>query len=390
MVILMNKMISFNGKFGLERETFRVTRTGKLAQTSHPFTQQEFSRDFCENQLEIITPVCNSIESAVHSLQTLSKKAQDTLALQNEKLWMCSNPPHFDDESEITIANYTGEQQGKHQYRLNLERRYGKKMMLFCGIHFNLSFDEETVGENKNAFYMKLLKYSTKYSWLLTLLTAASPVYDASFDGARERKSKLSHYASIRNSERGYWNQFIPILDYTDVQTYCDSIQRYIDKGVLFSEGELYLPVRIKPEGINSIKQLSETGVDHIELRMFDLNPLFPEGIALKDLQFARLLLLYFSLLDDFDFTEQQQREAIINQKNAAKFDVSNVSINGKNILQKAKELLLEMKDFLGNQEESSQIIDYQINKIVDGKRYAQLILDIQKDNFVETILSLA
>ena len=90
------------------------------------------------------------------------------------------------------------------------------------------------------------------------------------------------------------------------------------------------------------------------------------------------------------DFTEQQQREAIINQKNAAKFDVSNVSINGKNILQKAKELLLEMKDFLGNQEESSQIIDYQINKIVDGKRYAQLILDIQKDNFVETILSLA
>ena len=94
--------------------------------------------------------------------------------------------------------------------------------------------------------------------------------------------------------------------------------------------------------------------------------------------------------MDDFDFTEQQQREAIINQKNAAKFDVSNVSINGKNILQKAKELLLEMKDFLGNQEESSQIIDYQINKIVDGKRYAQLILDIQKDNFVETILSLA
>ena len=90
------------------------------------------------------------------------------------------------------------------------------------------------------------------------------------------------------------------------------------------------------------------------------------------------------------DFTEQQQREAIINQKHAAKFDVSNVSINGKNILQKAKELLLEMKDFLGNQEESSQIIDYQINKIVDGKRYAQLILDIQKDNFVETILSLA
>lgn len=386
----MNKKVSFNGKFGLERETFRVTGTGKLAQTLHPFTQQELSRDFCENQLEIITPVCNSIESAVHSLQTLSKNAQDTLALQNEMLWMCSNPPHFDDENEITIANYTGEQQGKHQYRLNLERRYGKRMMLYCGIHFNLSFDKDTVGENKNAFYMKLLKYSTKYSWLLTLLTAASPVYDASLDGSKEIKSKFSHYASMRNSERGYWNQFIPILDYTDVPSYCASIQRYIDKGALFSEGELYLPVRIKPEGVNSIKQLEKMGVDHIELRMFDLNPLFPDGIAIKDLQFAHLLLLYFSFLEDFEFTEEQQREAILNQKNAAKYDVSNVLINGKNILQRVKEMLLEMKDFFGNQKESNQIIDYQMDKIIEEKRYAQLILNIQKDNFVETILNLA
>ena len=50
----------YAGKFGIERETLRVDSQGKLAQTPHPFGSDEhITRDFCENQIELITPVCN-------------------------------------------------------------------------------------------------------------------------------------------------------------------------------------------------------------------------------------------------------------------------------------------------------------------------------------------
>lgn len=69
----------FKGKFGLERETLRVDKNGKLAQTMHPFKDDNLSRDFCENQLEIITPVCDSIDDAVRSLSELSQNAESEL-----------------------------------------------------------------------------------------------------------------------------------------------------------------------------------------------------------------------------------------------------------------------------------------------------------------------
>ena len=56
----------FDGNFGLERETFRVTADGRPAGTPHPFPNSEyFGKDFCENQLELITPVCGSVDELI-------------------------------------------------------------------------------------------------------------------------------------------------------------------------------------------------------------------------------------------------------------------------------------------------------------------------------------
>ena len=56
----------YKGCFGIERETLRVDSNGRLAQTPHPFGDDEsLTRDFCENQTEIVTPVCSSIDEAV-------------------------------------------------------------------------------------------------------------------------------------------------------------------------------------------------------------------------------------------------------------------------------------------------------------------------------------
>ena len=319
----------FEGKFGIERETLRVDSFGSLAQTPHPFGDDpHITRDFCENQIEIVTPVCSSIESAIAVLGSLDRQVREALAKTGEDLWLYSNPPHFDSEDEIPIADFTGDHSSKRSYREYLEQKYGKKLMLYSGIHFNFSFSEaflhELNTENtdfrcfRDELYLRLYKQLMRHSWLLVLLTAASPFYDASLDKIGDRGIKKSEYSSMRNSERGYWNTDLPLLDHSSLRTFTDSIRKYIHAGFLHSASELYLPVRLKPQGRNTLENLAEHGVDHIELRMFDLNPDAPLGIDARDLQFAHLLMLYLLSLPDFDFTPALQTEAIHNHKQAA------------------------------------------------------------------------
>lgn len=379
----MEKYI-FDGKFGLERETLRIDKNGRLAQTLHPFEDENLSRDFCENQLEIITPVCNSIAEVMTALEILDSKARSVLDKQGETLWLYSNPPHIDNEAEIPIAQYHGIMSAKHDYRIKLARRYGKRMMLYSGIHFNFSFSEDylkslhknknqTYEDFKNESYFRLLKQVSRYSWLIVLLTSASPMYDLSLDNDGANGTVFSGFSSMRNSIRGYWNQFIPQLDYTDLSAYIRSINNYIEKGVLFSAGELYLPVRLKPRGENSLEALLNSGADHIELRMFDLNPLEELGVAQKDLEFTHLFLIYLLHLEDFDFTSKLQAESIKNHQLSALYDISDVIINDVPIIEKANNFFDKMYVFFSDTPEAQDIIKYQRNKL-DNQRICEKI----------------
>ena len=62
---------ALEGNFGLEREALRVTETGRMAQTPHPFPPDHprIVRDFCENQTEINTGVHPTAEEAVTELK---------------------------------------------------------------------------------------------------------------------------------------------------------------------------------------------------------------------------------------------------------------------------------------------------------------------------------
>ena len=75
----------FEGSFGIERETLRVTQHGRLAQTPHPFgNDPHITRDFCENQIELVTPVCGSIEEALETLGDLDSRVREVLAQKGE------------------------------------------------------------------------------------------------------------------------------------------------------------------------------------------------------------------------------------------------------------------------------------------------------------------
>ena len=370
----------YSGKFGIERETLRVDGQGRLAQTPHPFGNDEhITRDFCENQVELVTPVCHSVDEAVEALAELDKRTREELAKNGESIWLYSNPPHFDSEKDIPIADFTGDHSSKRAYREVLQQKYGKKLMLFSGIHFNFSFAEEFLRElNANnedfhtfrdEFYLRLYKQLMVHSWLLVLLTAASPYYDASLDKDGKSGIIMSEYSSLRNSKRGYWNKFLPILDHRSLKTFTGSIKKHIVTGSLYSASELYLPIRLKPKGVNTLENLAAKGVDHIELRMFDLNPSAALGIDSRDLEFAHLLILYLLSQADFNFTPELQEKAVRDHKNAALLEPDT------KLLERGLEVIEEMEKHFSDNEKALEIIAFEKEKILGRNHFKTSIV---------------
>ena len=62
-----------------------------------------------------------------------------------EYLWPISNPPMIRDEAEIPVAKFVGEAHSIETYREYLADKYGKKIMLYCGIHYNFSFHRDLI-----------------------------------------------------------------------------------------------------------------------------------------------------------------------------------------------------------------------------------------------------
>ncbi len=378
-------------EFGIERESLRVTSDGKLAQTNHPFVgDPQLDRDFCENQVEMIGDVFNDPADLNRQLGSLLDEIDAALVNNNELLWAFSNPPHFESEDEIPVARFHGAQRGKSEYRHYLAEKYGKKKMLFSGIHLNISFTERLLQaafeqsgaavytEFKNDFYLRLAKRLTQYAWLAVYLTAASPVADDSLGV----ESNL--FSSIRCSEHGYWNDFTPILDYTDLKSYVRSIARYIVNGDLKAASELYYPVRLKPRGANSLETLFQNVVNHLELRVLDVNPLTRTGIFTEDIRFMHLLLLWLSSLPDFDFHEEKQMKAIADVKAAAVFGNAEIKNRAAKTLEEIKRFAEQyFPNYLN-------IVEYQLTKLTDGNSYAEIVSREYSKDYMNKGLALA
>lgn len=409
------------GEFGLEKEALRIDENGFLSHTKHPFAAHpNITRDFCENQVELVTDVFDSAADARQHLKELQSAVVKRLQQQKTKkewLWHFSNPPYVKGEDDIPIAQFDYEQRSKTEYRNYLAEKYGKRKMLFCGIHLNYSFSDKMLQEAyqkvksdflnyqsyKDQVYLKLAKQAVRYSWFLVYLMAASPVLDSSFftnfkDGEKQKDEILEKYASIRCGKYGYWNDFTPVFHYENIKTYTESIEAYIRQGMLISVSELYYPVRLKPKGENSIEHLRENGISHIELRMLDVNPLSMIGIFEEDLEFLHYFLIYLTRFSDAEFTEEEQLRAVINVKNAARFKEEEIFIEtGVNKTQQIKkaamDILENMEVFYGklNEKKVLETIQYQKDKIsVPNNRYADRIMQEYGNNYVKKGVALS
>jgi len=407
------KALLFQGNFGLEKESLRITPEGNLAHSRHPFPgDSHIVRDFCENQTEINTSVFSTPQEAVGALYELTAKIEQGLVKlpEPELLWPFSNPPFIVNEVDIPVAQFEGEDAQKTSYRYYLSDRYGRYLMTFCGIHVNFSFAEELLNEDfaisgekdfteyKNKLYLYLAEGAATYGWILTAVTAASPLLDSSYiEKGHFGGTEFNGMASSRCSELGYWNQFSPVLNYDSVQAYADSIQAYVNEGWISAPSELYYPVRLKPSGKNDLKKLRKEGIDHIELRMFDLNPLENSGLDVRDVQFAHLLLIYLACTEHPPFTKKDQVQAVQNFKNASRYDLKTVKITLPNgevypVVDAAIKLIALMREFYRNYSDNIlRVLDFEEQKFIfPEKRYAWIIRKQYAEGFVKKGLETA
>ncbi|WP_379127419.1 bifunctional glutamate--cysteine ligase GshA/glutathione synthetase GshB [Paenibacillus sp. sgz500958] len=321
------------GQFGLEKENTRVDKEGNLALTPHPkaFGNKKenpfIKTDFSESQVEMITPVFNSIEESYQFLETLHDIVSQELV--DEYLWPSSNPPVLPmEEKDIPIADM--DDPLENSYRMELAHKYGRKKQLLSGIHYNFSFAEsfleklyEISNRNveyknfKNEIYLKVARNVLKYRWLLIYLTGASPVFNKSYI---KQCVSLSHHldedsrffpnmGSLRNSVCGYRNEKSFYVSFHSVEEYVHDLQQLVHAKELLSDKEFYSPIRLKSaKGHHQLEGLLANGVDYLELRMFDLNPLYKNGVSLTTLQFVHLFLVYMLLKQETSLSDEDEQ----------------------------------------------------------------------------------
>ncbi len=339
------------GLRGIERETLRVDRDGRLASTPHPaalgapLTHPQITTDYAEALMEFVTSAEPDIATALEELDAVHRFTYAKLGA--ELLWSQSMPCDLPPESEIDIAAYGTSHIGmlKHVYRRGLALRYGKAMQCIAGIHYNFSLSEDlwsllqtTEGTNgsardyQSARYFALIRNFRRYSWLLMYLFGASPALATGFLRGRPHQLEvlsadslyLPYATSLRMSDLGYQSnaQASLSVQFDNIDNYIRSLTRAVSQpyppyaeigtrrdgqwvqlntNLLQIENEYYStirPKRVIGVGERAIGALAERGVQYVEVRCLDVDPFEPVGISLETARFMDAFLL-FCALDD-------------------------------------------------------------------------------------------
>lgn len=406
--------------FGLEKENVRVTEDGNLALTPHPvaFGSKEknpyIKTDFSESQLEMVTPVCDTVNEVYDFMANLNKVVSLELVKNGEYLWPQSNPPILPEEDKIPIAKF--ENAKDEEYRENLSKKYGKKKQVISGIHYNFSFKEEflkllykELNEEgdfrtfKDRTYLRMTRNFLKYHWILIYLTGASPVFHESYiKECTEKGEKVGEDSfyfkginSLRNSNCGYKNKENLYVSYNSINEYYKDLENLIKNGQIQSAKEYYNPIRLKSLGKGDMMEnLLNNGIDYLEVRLLDLNPLCKQGICKKTLYLVHLFMLYTFLKEDDGFSYKDQEEFFKNLEIVTirgRYDNVEIYDKGEKVLlkDKGREILLEMsrvvEELFKDNHVFKTIIEDSLDKINDSKKTISKIIleDIKEEGYI-------
>ena len=408
------------GKFGIEKESLRVKKNGELATTPHPEIFGEKTShpyvtvDFSESQIEMITPIEDSVEKAYNFLKNIHEIVITNL--KDEYLWPQSVPPILPLEELIPLGKFPQNKE-LEEYRERLSLKYGRKKQLLSGIHFNFSFEDEfleelyklskeqiSFKEFKNNAYLKISRNYFKYGWIIIYLLGASPVVHETYlqkcIDKMQKFTKDTYYfkdiISFRNGSCGYRNEDNFFVDYENVDKYVESLQKLIKEEKITSAKEYYSPIRLKTKNPkNILKELKNNGIEYLEFRSIDLNPFSEIGVEEKDLEFLHLFILFLFLKDDELFEEKdyfrylKNQEILANKGNSNDFKL--ICCEDKNVSPKEYSMVIleEIEKHLKKIEaftyRDEKVLQYQKNKILSSRLYSDLILkEIEKNGFTE------
>lgn len=354
---------------GIEKEGLRVDGEGRISQQPHQhklgskLTHPYITTDYSESLLEYVTPVFSNPVDALNFLADLHRITYRYIG--DEVVWPASMPARLDGNDSVPIADFGSSNSGrmKHVYRRGLDVRYGRIMQSIAGIHYNVSFPDalwqilaEAEGQSdvdmsdyRSEKYFRVIRNFRRHGWLLMYLFGASPAIDKSFLDGREvkgfeavGKSTLlaSKAASLRMSDLGYQNKVqdqlkvrfdtlnhyvetlrsavsTPWPAYQKVGTEVNGEWRQLSDTILQIENEYYSdirPKRVVRHHQTPTQALEAEGVEYIEVRCLDINPLLPLGIDEQQTRFLDTLLLY-CLLDSGDVISDEEEERIVENR---------------------------------------------------------------------------
>jgi glutamate--cysteine ligase len=339
---------------GVEKESLRADHHGWLAATPHPaalgsaLTHPCITTDFSEAQLELITAPHASPEDCVAQLRQIHQFIQRQIG--DELLWASSMPCELPADETIPIGRYGSSNVGraKSVYRMGLGHRYGRRMQTISGIHYNWSLPG--LGNDE---YFALIRNFRRHSFLLLLLTGASPAVCASFVEGRSHELQplgehtlgLPHATSLRMGRLGYQSDAQAALNvsYNSLEGYAASLHgalvtphppyealgvrnlggeyNQLATSLLQIENEFYATIRpkrtIRP-GERALHALRERGVEYVEVRCMDLDPFEPLGINAQTMRLLDIFLLHCLLAESPPDTPQEIAALARNQHRAA------------------------------------------------------------------------
>ena len=342
---------------GIEKESLRALPGAALALTPHPaalgsaLTHPHITTDFSESQLELITGVHAGVEDCLHELAEIHQFTYHALrALGEEMMWVSSMPCGLPTDETIPLGRYGASNVGraKSVYRMGLGHRYGRRMQTISGIHYNWSMPGVSSDE-----YFGLIRNFRRHAFLLLVLFGASPAVCSSFVAGREhalqqlseRTMYMPHGTSLRMGRLGYQSdaQSTLAVSYNSLEGYGTSLQEALTRpyppyeqvgirnpggdynqmatSLLQIENEFYSTIRPKRvifPGERPLHALRERGVEYIEVRLMDLDPFEPIGIAAPTIRFLDVFLLHCLLSDSPPDTPQEIAELGRNQHRVA------------------------------------------------------------------------
>jgi glutamate--cysteine ligase len=346
---------------GIEKESLRAQPDGALALTPHPaalgsaLTHPAITTDFSESQVELVTAAHRGLADGVDAaLDELTRIHQFTYramkAVGDEMLWVSSMPCDLPTDETIPIGRYGSSNVGraKSVYRMGLGHRYGRRMQTISGIHYNWSLPEVSSEE-----YFGLIRNFRRHAFLLLYLFGASPAVCSTFVAGRQHELQalsghtmyMPHGTSLRMGRLGYQSDAQASLkvSYNSLDGYGASLQDALTRpyppyeavgirnpggdynqlatSLLQIENEFYgtiRPKRVIYPGERPLHALRERGVEYVEVRLMDLDPFVPVGIATDTMRFLDVFLLHCLLSDSPPDTPQEIAALARNQHRVA------------------------------------------------------------------------